>query len=101
MKARLKSILFVGLICSLFLITSCGEKAVEVDSAPFDKAITTLLAGEHMDMKINKFKDLTIDGDTAKATCSMKSTSGIGPAATWKFEFKKTGDTWKVSDFQY
>ena len=101
MKIKFNFALFTALLSVTFLLSSCGDKPIDIDTAPFDKAITSFLASEHMDMKINKFKALTVEGQTANATCSMKSQTGLGPAVVWKFKFKKESDAWKVDSFQY
>ncbi len=101
MKLSFKIFIVCMATLSVLILSSCGKKEISEDITPFEKAITSRLASEQMGMKVNKFRDLKIEGDTANATCSMKSQTGLGPAVTWKFQFKKDGSDWKVSDFQY
>ena len=101
MKFGFKVIMVSVMVFSVLILSSCGKKEITEDITPFEKAIVSRLAREHMDMKVSKFRDLTVEGDTAKATCSMKSQTGLGPAVTWKFQFKKDGKEWKVDTFQY
>ena len=101
MKLSFKVITVCMMVLSVFILSSCGKKEITEDITPFEKAITSRLASEHMDMKVSKFRDIKIEGDTAKATCSMKSQTGLGPAVTWQFHFKKDGKDWKVTTFEY
>jgi hypothetical protein len=100
MKIGSKVLLSAVLIGLVMFISACGEKPLDVDTAPFEKSITTFLAAKQMDMKVNKFKAIKIEGDTANATCSMKSQTGIGPAVVWKFTFKKENNAWSVSNLK-
>ena len=100
MKMKVKFAFLTVLMGITMFIISCGDKPIDVDPTPYAKAIKSYLNSEHMDMKINKFKTLTVEGGIAKATCSMKSQTGLGPAVVWKFEFSKENDLWKVSKFQ-
>ena len=100
MSLKSKVLLSFALLGVVLFLSSCGEKKLDVDTAPFEKSITTFLAAKQMDMKVNKFKDIKVEGDTATATCSMKSQMGIGPAVVWDFKFSKKNDVWLVSDLK-
>ena len=94
----IKSVMMVVVLVVGFFIAGCGEKAPSVDTTPFEESIATYLSNKSMDMKVSKFKDIKVDGDTATGTCSMKHQSGMGPAVQWGFTFTKNDGKWGVTN---
>jgi hypothetical protein len=96
MKLILSSLLFV-----LLVITSCGKKELDVDTTPFNKAITAFLKKSHMDLKVTTFQKIKVQDENAEATCGLKYITGAGPAVRWKFYFEKNDDDqWQVNKYE-
>ena len=92
--------LFCGMLIISVVFIGCGKSGSDIDTAPFEKAVAAYLSNKHMDMKVSKFRKITVDGDSAEAECSMKEASGMsaGIAVQWGFTFSKQADgSWKVS----
>ena len=80
-------------------VTGCSKSGddVSVDPAPFQAAIVDYLEKGNMGMAVHEFKELTVEGDTAKAMVSLESADVPGPKVRWTFEFAKDGDGWKAT----
>ena len=91
--------MFLLMIGAVFFFPGCSDNAVKEDSTPFKNAISKYLSQKHMDMKVYKFKKLEVNGDKAKAVCSMKEASGMsaGIAVQWNFSFEKKDGAWIVT----
>jgi hypothetical protein len=86
---------------SLLILTGCGEKKPDIDTAPYKTAITAFLKKSHMDLKVTSFQDIKTDPQKAEAVCGLKYINGTGPAVRWKFYFEKDdNDNWQVTDYE-
>ena len=94
----IKSVMMVVVLIVGFFIAGCGEKAPSVDTTPFEDSIATYLSSKSMDMKVSKFKDIKVDGDTATGTCSMIHKTVRSPAVQWGFTFTKSDGKWSVTN---
>ena len=97
MKMLRLSLLLVAF--ALAAATGCSNSGdeVSVDSAPFEAAIVDYLEKGSMGMAVHEFKELTVEGDTAKALVSLESADVPGPKVRWTFEFAKDSDGWKAT----
>jgi len=83
----------------LLLAVSCGGRSdVEQNTAAFQTAANSYLKSKSMDMKVASFKELSVDGNTAKAVISLEHAEGAaGVKVRWTFTFEKQNDgTWGV-----
>lgn len=97
MKKAMHCLMVAILLAGLVLVSGCGEKGPSVDTAPFEKTISKYLSDKQMELKVLKFKNIKVEGDTATATCSLKHKTLPTPAVQWDFAFKKEGDSWVVT----
>ena len=97
MKLLHLSLLLVAL--ALAAATGCSNsgEAVSADPAPFEAAIVDYLEKGSMGMAVHEFKELTVEGNSAKALVSLESADVPGPKVRWTFEFAKDGDAWKAT----
>lgn len=94
---------YAWLILLPALVTiGCRASGPAVDEGPFRTAITAYLKKHSMDMRVNEFKRLTVDGTNATAQVSLKAADPdlAGPAVRWKFSFKQDGGTWAVASHE-
>lgn len=94
-----RSTFLVALIMAMLAGGSgCGSKAVDVDTKPFETAITKYLSQRSMGMKVTEFLKVTMDGASAEAYCKLQDAEGLyAMSVSWKFLFQKQGDGWEVT----
>lgn len=92
------AILATALLACL-AVTGCGSGEPEVDTAPFEAAVTTYLADHHMGMEVKEFRSLEISGGTATAICVLKEKSGLhNLGVKWRFSFRRNDARWQVRE---
>jgi hypothetical protein len=94
MKKRLFSFC-LGIIAAVTMsifVAGCGESQppINVDKAPFEKAIAQYCRSKNYGMKIKEFVSLQAKSGTAIGLCKMQEAGGLyGMAVKWQFQFKK------------
>jgi len=100
----MKKLSLIALAVSLTLIyCGCGKKQIDPapDKAPFESAVTDYLKKNSMGMKIGEFKSLSVSGDTATGTVSMKEADDLyNVNVKWEFTFKKNQDGWEAISYR-
>lgn len=88
-----------GLLLAVALLGCGGDKPVEADTGPFERAIVTYLRDKNMGMRVDGFESLEVEGDAARARCVLKQQSGLHRLGVkWSFTFERQSDgTWKVT----
>ena len=99
MKTLTKTVSLLAMVGLLFLSACSSPDPIMVDSKEFKTAVTEYLAAKSMGMKVNKFKELSVDGDTASAVVSLELAEDMGAniRVSWRFNFERTDDTWAVT----
>lgn len=86
---------------AVMTLTGCGESQppVNIDKAPFEKAIAQYCKTRNFGMKIKEFVSCATQTDSAVAVCKMQEADGLyGVSVKWEFKFKKTPDgQWEVT----
>lgn len=100
----MKKLFLVIVAVPLALVSGgCGKKQTEAisDMVPFESAITAYLDKNSMGMKIGEIKSLSVSGDTATGTVSMKEADDLyNVNVKWEFTFQKNQDGWEAISYR-
>ncbi len=78
-------------------LSGCRRPPSPAETRPFRRAIDQYLRRHSMGMKIARFRDLEVHGNTARAVVSMAEAQGIvGVRVEWTFDFKRQNGRWQV-----
>jgi len=80
-----------------FALWGCRGAPTPEQTKPFREAIENYLRAHDMGMKVDRFRDLRVQGNSARAVVSMAEAEGmVGVRVEWTFDFARRNGRWVV-----